>query len=401
MVKAAATRGAVRATLVKKLERAIAQGHPWIYRDALAGLDAPPGAVVEVCDRRGRFVARGLADEGPIGVRVWTRDRRQPIDLALMNARMLEAARLRDRVVPQATSAYRLLHGEGDRLPGVVCDVYGSTAVLELDGKSLALWRDTVVSALEPQLAARAVTTLLASPRRGPRHALYGMLPSEPIRVSERGMQLVVDVVHGQKTGLFLDHRESRYRVRQIAEGLSVLNLYAYTGGFSVAAGLGGARAVTTVDRARPALALAEQSWRENGLEATGHEVHAGDAFEFLDAAARSDRRWDLVIVDPPSFAPREANLEAALASYQKLHELAMAVVAPGGLYLAASCSSHVRAEAFEETVQKAASSHRVMLQLLERWGAPADHPRLTAFPEGDYLKVVLVRPLRSRSPSR
>ncbi len=382
-------------TLVRKLERAIAQGHPWLWREALAPFEASPGEVLRIVDKRGRFLARGLAESGPIGARLFTTEERVAVDERLVARRIDAACALRDRVVPADTTAYRLLHGEGDRLPGVVCDVYGAYAVLRFDGEASLAWRGVVVGALEAPLAARAVEHLLV---RGTRtggegvELAFGTLPSEPVLVRERGMKLLADLISGQKTGLFIDHRDSRARVRELAKKARVLNLFGYTGGFSVAAGLGGAAHVTTVDLAGPALELAAQSWQENDLATSRHTVHRGDAFEFLAAARERRESFDLVVSDPPSFAPSESSVPAALASYERLHKACLATVAPGGLYLAASCSSHVRADRFEETVLAAAKHRTLPLQLLDRSGAAADHPRLFAFPEGDYLKSVLVR---------
>ena len=202
-------------------------------------------------------------------------------------------------------------------------------------------------------------------------------------------MKLCANLWRGQKTGLFLDHRESRRRVRALASGLRVLNLYGYTGGFSVAAGLGGAREVVTVDSAAPALALAERSWQHNALDPSAHRTHATDVPELL---ARERTLFDLIVADPPSFAPNAQSKPAALKSYAALHAACLARLVPGGYYLGASCSSHISAEEFDATLREGARQSRRVLQILERSGAPADHPRLLAFPEGDYLKVVLAR---------
>ncbi|MBM4360751.1 MAG: class I SAM-dependent rRNA methyltransferase [Deltaproteobacteria bacterium] len=383
--------------LRKKLERALAQGHPWLWRDALVPHDWPAGTTVEVHDRRGNFLARGITDGGALGVRIWTTDPREALDRRLFARRFDEALQLRRRVTPPRTGGIRLLHGEGDRTPGVVCDVYGEVAVVKLDGDGIARWHADVLEALRGPLGALGVETLLL--RNGRREeaqcdVVWGTQPEGPLTFEERGMTLWVDVVHGQKTGMFLDHRESRARVRELAADARVLNLFGYTGGFSIAAGLGGARHVDTVDLAGPALALAERGWESNGLDASGHRCHRADAFAFLEHAAARRERWDVIIADPPSFAPSEEALEAALASYRKLHAACLAVLAPGGLYLGASCSSHVRRDAFDESILAGAARARRSLQLLDSWGAAPDHPRLPAFPEGDYLKSTLVRAL-------
>ncbi|HKO94738.1 MAG TPA: class I SAM-dependent methyltransferase, partial [Polyangiaceae bacterium] len=222
---------------------------------------------------------------------------------------------------------------------------------------------------------------------------LFGEAPPRELVVRERGMRLIANLWEGQKTGLFLDHRESRARVRSLARGLDVLNLYGYTGGFSVAAGLGGASAVTTVDLAKPAIELAERTFAANDLDPAAHRALAEDVPEFLKQAAEQEQRYDLIVADPPNFAPSQAALAAALESYAALHAACLGLIAShGGLYLAASCSSHVRAHDFLDSLREGSRRARRVLSILEQNGAPFDHPRLLAFPEGDYLKVVLCR---------
>jgi 23S rRNA (cytosine1962-C5)-methyltransferase len=393
----------LRVRLRKPLERSVRSGHPWLYRDALEAFEAQPGSEVRVLDKQGRVLCSGLADAGPIAVRVFScSDRR--VDAALFDARIARAFALRARLVPADTNAYRLLHGEGDGVPGFTCDRYDHTAVLKLDGEAALAHCQSFVACLTPHLARLGVASLLV--RTGRKHDqevehVWGPAPAAVLYVREHGMRLGTNLYAGQKTGLFLDHRESRYRVRQLARDCTVLNLYGYTGGFSVAAGLGGAQRVTTVDSAKPALALAEHSFRDNGLDAYRHICHAADALEFLTAAAKSGERYELVIADPPNFAPRKNTLDKALVAYEALHAAALRVLAPGGFYLAASCSSHVDRAAFEDTLRRGAGHARRVLQVLERTSAPADHPRLLAFPEGDYLKVVLTRADLDDSPAR
>jgi 23S rRNA (cytosine1962-C5)-methyltransferase len=384
----------IRVRLRKPLERSVRSGHPWLYREALEPFTAEPGSIVAVLGKSGQVIARGLADEGPIAVRVFTA-RDEPLDDALLARRVAAALALRARVVPPATDAYRLLHGEGDRLPGVVCDRYGVCAVLKLDGAAATAWQARVVEQLRAPLAEIGVRALLL--RSGKKHAqqselLYGDAPGEELVIEEHGMKLCANLWRGQKTGLFLDHRESRQRVRALAAGLRVLNLYGYTGGFSIAAGLGGATDVTTVDSAAPALALAERSWCANGLDAARHHARAADVPELLAELAQRRARFELIVADPPSFAPNAQSKPAAMQSYVALHASCLGLLAEGGYYLAASCSSHVTAEDFDASLREGARQSRRVLQILERSTAPGDHPRLLAFPEGDYLKVVLAR---------
>lgn len=380
--------------LRKPLERSIRSGHPWLYREALDAFEAAPGDVVRIVDKTGRFLGRGLCEAGPIAVRVFT-TRDEALDTEFFARRIADALALRERVVPERTTAYRLLHGEGDRLPGIVCDRYARFAVLKLDGAAAQAWETRLAEWLRAPLEALGVTSLLVragSVREEPVRVLWGAAPPDELVVEEHGMRLCTSLLHGQKTGLFLDHRESRKRVRAISANQSVLNLYGYTGGFSVAAGLGGAREVITVDSAAPALAHAAQSWAKNGLDARQHETLARDVPELLTEWVGAKRRFDLVVADPPNFAPSAATKPAALDAYAALHRGVFDVLAERGYYLAASCSSHVTQSDFEATLREGARRARRVVQVLERWSAPADHPRLLAFPEGDYLKVVLLR---------
>lgn len=377
--------------LRRALRAALEAGHPWIWRDALDAFDLEPGTVVRVIDDRGP-VATGLAEQGAIGVRVLS-TRPITIDATFFAERIARAASLRDRVVPPDTDAYRLVHGEGDGVPGVVVDVYTHWAVIALDGAASDRWHDALVAGVRAARPALRGILVRTGRRESKKIELAdGEAPPPHVDVREHGMVLRGDLAHGQKTGLFLDHRESRFRVRQLARGLRVLNLYGYTGGFSIGAGLGGAIEVDTVDVAPAALELAQQSWSLNGLTAP-HRTHARDVPEFLEEARARGQRWDLIVADPPSFAPNEASLPAAMKSYRALHRACLRALEPNGLYLAASCSSHVDRIAFDRTLREAAEKIGPV-QVLERWGAPADHPRLAAFPEGDYLKVVLARRL-------
>jgi 23S rRNA (cytosine1962-C5)-methyltransferase len=374
--------------LAKPLEKAIRAGHPWIFRNALKPFTAQAGEVVTVADRSGRFLCRGLADEGPIGVRVFlTAD--SPLDTALFASRIRQALCRRDSLRSETTTALRLISGEGDYLPGLTLDRYGPYAVLLFDGKAIDKWKETVVAVLREELAARSITSLVLRTKH--RHeksvqALWGELPQGEFCVLENGMKLFVDLINGQKTGLFLDHRDSRLHTRRLSKNKRVLNLYGYTGGFSVAAGLGGAIAVTTVDSAPEAIRLAEKSWAENGLDPELHTGVVSDVPEFMKGQQGAE--YDLVIADPPSFAPKKLAVPGALRSYRLLHASVLRVMRRGGTYIAASCSSHIRREMFESTIMEAARSCGRRIKIEQVWGAGEDHPVLKGFPEGDYLKV-------------
>lgn len=389
--------------LGKALERVIAHGSPWVYADALRGQVPAPGTLADLLDTQGRFLARGLCESGPIGFRVLTLDRQQSINQGFWKERIDHAFRLRAHLDLGDTNAYRLLHGEADRLPGVVVDRYDDRAVLRLDGDAVQVQSDDIIAQLWSALQNRGIKHLYRIQGRGPSRSLqvlHGEPCQGPMVVREHGMKLVVDLENGQKTGLFLDHRDSRRDLRTLCANwralhgpdkpLRVLNLYAYTGGFSIAAGLGGATEVVSVDISAPALEMARQSWEANGLPAQGHRGYAGKAEHFL--AGPDCGSFDIVIADPPSFAPNERVKAKALGAYRAMHRSALSCVREGGFYLTASCSSHVDRISFEGTLREGAHGAGKSLQILSRGGAGADHPVLLGFAGGDYLCALLTR---------
>ncbi len=388
----------VREVILKQAATAerIARGHPWVWREAIArGLDGTaPGEEVQLAAPDGTPVGRGLVDpRSPIAVRVWTR-RREPIDRSLWRSRAKRACDRRAWLFEGTrTSAFRVLHGEGDRMPGLVVDRYGPVAVARADGEAAAVKVPELTDALWPSLEAWGVRTLvLRAGAKGqpPRHELLRGAPApDTVQVEEHGVPFLVDLAHGQKTGAFLDQRENRRRVGELARGRRVLNLFSYAGGFSLHAALGGATRVTSVDVAAGAHATAQASFRSAGVDPGAHAFVTADVRAFLDGAREGRQQWDLVVCDPPSFAPSEKALPRALSAYRTLHSACAAVLAPGGILCAASCSSHVDVAAFLSTLDDAALERD--LAILEIRGAGPDHPTLPAFPEGRYLKFAVL----------
>jgi 23S rRNA (cytosine1962-C5)-methyltransferase len=326
------------------------------------------------------------------------------IDAGWVRARAEAAAarRARDPLLAGCTGR-RLVHGEADACPGLVVDAYADTVVLVHDGAAAAaFWRphtDAVLAGLERGGAAIAHAWIRSvRGRRAPGPAGAGGIDGEPaahrgdppaeIVIDEDEARFAVDVRAGQKTGFFLDQRENRRAIRRHAAGAAVLNVFSYTGGFSLHALLGGAARVTSVDLAAPAIRGLERNLALSELPAAAHEGVVADAFEFLARAAAQGRRWDLVIVDPPSFAPSERARPAARAAYRKLAAAALAVIEPGGRFALASCSSHVTEIDLLELV--AGSGPAGPLRARAIAGAASDHPVLPAFPEGRYLKFLL-----------
>jgi 23S rRNA (cytosine1962-C5)-methyltransferase len=288
-----------------------------------------------------------------------------------------------------------VVHGENDRMPGLVVDLYAGCAVVVLDGDAAAaFWRPRLAAVLDGLddaglVAPHAWLRPVRGGDGGGGLVLRGA-PPEKLAIHERGARFEVDVRRGQKTGFFLDQRDNRTLVGRHAAGARVLNLFAYTGGFSVHAALGGARHVTTVDIAAPAIEAARTNVALSGLDAEAHAFATADAFAFLDDARAHRRTWDVVIVDPPSFAPNERARAKALVAYAKLFALAAEVVEPGGLLAAASCSSHVSEIDFLGALADAQrrSGRAITARVIA--GAASDHPVVPGFPEGRYLKFAL-----------
>lgn len=396
------TLAAAALELRKDLARHLRAGHPWVFRKAVerAPSRLPPGAVVDVVEQ-GRFVARGYYDpHSAIAVRILTREAAEPIDAAFWRRRVARALALRRELV-HGTTGYRLVHGESDGLPGVVVDRYDRFAVIKLHSAGLTPHRGEIVEAVRAEVPDLAgVYGRDEVPRddddegeKPEGRVLWGAEPPERVEIVEHGMRLLVDVRRGQKTGLFLDQRENRRLVRELARGRpSALNCFSYTGGFSVAAALGGSAEVTSVDVDREALELARENFRKNGLDPARHLFAAEDAFETLARLKREGRRFDLLVCDPPAFAKSQRAVESAVAGYASLNRAALAVLAPGGLLVTASCSARVSAEQFFDAVKEAAFKARVELQLVEERRQPPDHPVSLQFKEGRYLKVLVFR---------
>jgi 23S rRNA (cytosine1962-C5)-methyltransferase len=377
---------------------AVRRGHPWVWRRGVTGsvdrLD--PGAEVALVDPSGHVLGYGVWDpDSPIAVRVWTSDATR-IDDDLFAARIASAMELRARLfVDGTTTAYRILHGEGDRTPGLVLDRYAHVAILRADGTGAEALVPRFGRMLSGPLEAAGIKTLTWR-RSGTKRdqftleTLFGPPPPRAVAVSEHGVRFLVDLAHGQKTGAFLDQRDNRQRVGAIAKDRATLNLFSYAGGFSLLAARGGAARTTSVDVASAAHATAQESFRAAGLDPDRHEFVTADAFTFLANAKQAGKRWDLVVSDPPSFAPSERALPRALAAYRALHRACAEVLAPGGIFCAASCSSHVDAAAFASTLDDAALG-RSDLRMLALHGPPEDHPTLAAWPEGRYLKFAVM----------
>lgn len=395
-------------TLHRRVQEPVKRGHPWVYREAVVRVrgTAETGDAVSLADETGAVLGYGVYDpHSALAIRVWGH---VPVDDTLVTQRLESAFALRRELFADGlTTAFRLVHGEGDRMPGIVIDRYGTIAVLRTDGDAAQALARRHTESLCRGLRAEGITTAVhRTSQKGEKKTydlLFGPEPPDTVHVTEHGVPFEVDLASGQKTGAFLDQRDNRARVAKLATDLSiraknkglpgevtVLNLFSYAGGFSLHAALSGAK-TTSVDVAPLAHKTAQSSFKAAGLPLTGHSFVAADVYAFLADAKKKGRTWDLVVSDPPSFAPNEKSVPRALSAYRALHAAAAKVLAPGGILCAASCSSHIGMEAFLGTLDDGTLG-RDDLRVTDVHGPPADHPSLASFPEGRYLKLVVLR---------
>jgi 23S rRNA (cytosine1962-C5)-methyltransferase len=324
---------------------------------------------------------------------VWGRAEEATRIDSLLAKRLDAAFARRARLLDERTNAHRLVHGEGDGIGGVIVDRYGSVFVVEAEGGATA-HVEPLTDALWQRGQSLGVTTILFKQTRatGPEkvEVLRGTRVDEPLVVLEHGTPFEVDVLHGQKTGTFLDQRENRQIVRRLASGRRVLNLFSYAGGFSIQAALGGARHVTSVDIAGKAHATASRNVKLAGLTADLFSFVTADCFTWLEGAKKRGETYDLIICDPPSMAPSEKALAKATKAYRDLHAGCIELLAEGGVFCAASCSSHMHLDRFLETLDTRALGTRE-LSIVQVAGAPPCHPLKAAFTEGAYLKFVVM----------
>jgi 23S rRNA (cytosine1962-C5)-methyltransferase len=383
-----------RVILRKGRARPLWFGHPWVYANAVERVEgeAAAGDVISLMDHDGRFIGKGFWNpRSQIPVRLCTRTD-EAVDAAFFRKRIARAraARARLGLPADGTNVYRLVNSEGDDLPGLVVDIYADAAVAQVTTLGIASRRPEIYDALEAELGVRTVFEIappsyadLEGFAPGSRVARGDSRPS--IAVVENGIRLDVEPLSGQKTGMFIDQRETRARVGALARGARVLDCYAYAGGFGLAAARGGAVSVTAVDSSARAVTRIEAHAAANGVTIDAVEA---DTFRFLETA--TPRAYDIVVVDPPKFARARKDLEAARKGYERLNALALQAIAPGGILVTCSCSQNVDAETFERILAAGAKQAGREVRVFERRGPAADHLLPPGFPEGQYLKVLL-----------
>lgn len=387
----------LKVKLTRNLRKTILRGHPWVYREAVGPVSKVVTAqVCQVLDSKGEDLAWAMFDPHcPLSLRILSLDKAPP-SAALYEKRFQKAYDLRKSVHSDKTTAYRLFNGEGDYLPGLVCDVYESIAVVQFDGEGPGEFWDKQHIAnwlLENTHCKTVIEKMRRNTERTIQHLGGAELTDMVVTIKENGVQFLVNLEKGQKTGFFLDQRDNRQYVRNTSEGKSVLNLFSYSGGFSIYAGLGKARKVASLDIAKGAIDLATENWALNGLPPENHTGLCMDVFEYLQGRQTDSNNkpemWDHIIVDPPSMGHSEDNKSIAMAKYIELFAAAAKRVKPNGELSVSSCSSHIAFDDFFEIINEALSTARRKGQILRVSGQGADHPFPHICKELRYLKYV------------
>ncbi|HKW80409.1 MAG TPA: class I SAM-dependent rRNA methyltransferase [Casimicrobiaceae bacterium] len=390
----------LRATLRPGREQSVRRRHPWVFSGAIASVDGmpAPGATVALHSSDGAFLATAAwSPESQIRARIWSFEPQTPIDAAFIAARVKAAVGARSTMIDAAHDGCRLIHAESDRLPGVVADRYGEVVVVQLSSAGADAWRKTIVAALVAVTGCACVYERSdgevrsldgLAPRAG---VVAGALPAT-VALQEDGLSYTVDVVAGQKTGFYLDQRDNRRRIRELAGGCDLLDCCCYSGGFTVAALAGGAESVLAIDSSGAALAQARGNVARNGFGARRCEWREADAFAELRALRDRGRTFDLIVLDPPKLAPTAQHAARGARAYKDLNLLALKLLRPGGRLATFSCSGGIPAELFQKIVAGAALDAGADAAIVGRLAPGADHPVALDFPEGDYLKGLLVR---------
>ena len=389
----------LRVILKKDRERPVLRGHPWIFSGAIEKIEGNAAAVdvADVIDSRRNWLARGLYNpKSQIRVRLLTWAD-ELIDREFFRRRVLQALALRQNSLSTTTDAYRIINGEGDFLPGLICDRYDEFLVCQFFTAGMELFKDDIVAALSETVSCKGIFEKSEGRVRDEEGlepsvgVLTGQQPPELISIEENQHKFIVDIAHGQKTGFFLDQRDNRALLSTFANGQSVLNCFSYSGAFSVYAFAGGAKKVISLDSSKPALELAQQNLKLNGFATPDSEELKADAFAYLK---ESDLSFDLIVLDPPSLAHKRADISAATGGYKFLNLHALRRLKPGGILFTFSCSQHLSIDLFQKVVFGAAVDAKRRVSLIRRLGQPLDHPVSLHHPEGEYLKGLVLRVL-------
>jgi 23S rRNA (cytosine1962-C5)-methyltransferase len=382
-------------------EKSLLRQHPWVFSGAVAEVrgDPAPGSTIEITSASGEFLGQAAySPESQIRARVWTWEREETMDDAFFGGRLEKAIKSREGLDAES-NAYRLVHAESDGLPGIVVDKYAELIVLQCLTQGAEYWREVVVKELEQLVKPAAIWERSDADVR----KLEGLEPwsgllrshtpisQQSIEISEHGLKFLVDFQSGHKTGFYLDQRENRLIARGLSKGREVLDCFSYTGGFAANALKGGANSVTLLDDSADALDQARKNINLNGLDPDKCEFVNGDAFQVLRRFRDEARQFDMVVLDPPKFAPTKAQAERAARGYKDINLLALKLLRHGGILITFSCSGGVDALLFQKIVAGAALDAGVDAIILRRLSQGPDHPVALNFPEGEYLKGLVI----------
>jgi 23S rRNA (cytosine1962-C5)-methyltransferase len=379
-------------------ERSLERRHPWVFASAIKRVEGDPqaGDTVDLVTARGAFLGRAAySPQSQIRARVWTWDQNEDVDAAFLRRKLGRALATR-KTMPIESNALRLVHAESDGLPGVVVDQYGDVIVLQCLSWGAERWREELADSIMAMCKPAAIYERSDADVRqleGLQERvglLRGQLPPEPLLIKEHGLSFGVNLSGGHKTGFYLDQRSNRALAGQVAAGREVLDCFSYTGAFAAHVLRGGAKSVTLVDDSADALALAAENLRRNNLPAE-QEFIDGDAFQVLRRFRDMGRQFDMVVLDPPKFAPTRATAERAARGYKDINLLGLKLLRPSGLLFTFSCSGGVDAALFQKIVAGAALDASVDARILARMAQGPDHPVALNFPEGEYLKGLVL----------
>lgn len=383
-------------------EKSLLRRHPWIFSGAVADVHGSPkiGETVEIFSSTGDFLARAAYNPNSnIVGRVWTWDRSEQVDPKLLEDRLRRAIELRHKIKDLIQSnAMRLVHGESDGLPGLILDQYGDVYVIQFLSAGVEFWRDSIVDSIQ-----RLTNASLLYERSDVDVRLLEGLPlntgllignnfDNPVMITENDIKIMVDIVGGHKTGFYLDQRDSRLLVRQVSAGCKVLDCFSYTGGFAVNSLVGNAKRVTLVESSATAINNARKNILINNLSMDHVDLIEQDVFKYLRTLRDKGEYFDLVILDPPKFAPTASQIEHAARGYKDINLLAFKILNKGGYLLTFSCSGGVGEDLFQKIVAGAALDAEVDAVILKRLHQAIDHPVALNFPEGAYLKGFLIQ---------
>ncbi|GAA3703745.1 class I SAM-dependent methyltransferase [Oceanisphaera sediminis] len=390
-------------TLIAGREKSLLRRHPWVFSRAVDKVQGQPNAgdTVEILSQKGQWLGRGFySPQSQIRARVWTFDQEETIDEAFFLRRLERAkAGRQPMIAEQGLTGYRLCAAESDGLPGVTIDVYANVVVCQLLSTGAERWRNAIVKALTtlyPDTCIYERSDVAVRKKEGLKERkglLAGTLPEQPVTIEENnGVCILVDVEQGHKTGFYLDQRDNRRIAARYCEHKRVLNCFSYTGTFGVYALKGGANEVVNVDMSESALALAKKNVELNQLDLSRAKFEQADVFKLLREYRDQGQRFDVIVLDPPKFADSKAQLNGACRGYKDINMLAFQLLNAGGVLLTFSCSGLMTQDLFQKIVADAALDAGRDAQILERLNQAADHPIGTAYPEGHYLKGLVVR---------